>query len=130
MPDSFIGKAKPYNGAMTACKACGKIPDEGADLYLQNIGTADDKKWISCSDLECFEKQGGGKPEAKSSKGFYSKPARTPTERTAEATTVVPILFRIAQEQTKINYKDLSATESRIADAVFFKALVEIYSRN
>jgi len=130
MPNSFVGKAKPYNGQMTPCKACQKVPNEGDDFYLQNMGTTEDKKWISCSDLECFIKQGGTKPEPKSAGGYSKKPSRTPTERIEESKTVFPILFRIAQEQTKLQYKDLSATESRICDAVFLKALVEIYARD
>jgi len=69
MSDSFKTTAKPYNGKMTQCKICGKTPNEGDEMWMQNIGTEDNKKWIASPHEECFKKLQQNPDLAKKSTG-------------------------------------------------------------
>lgn len=79
MGKSFLTKPKPKSdGSYWACRKCQKTPTANQDLYMQNIGTDEEKVWIACTDLECFIAQGGTKPEAGSASNF--KKGKTPEE--------------------------------------------------
>jgi len=56
MADSFKTIAKPYNGKMNPCKVCGKTPNEGDEMWMQNLGDETNKKWIASPHEECFKK--------------------------------------------------------------------------
>ena len=56
MSDSFKTVAKPYNGKMQPCKVCGKIPNVGNEMWMQNLDDDTNKKWITSPHEECFKK--------------------------------------------------------------------------
>lgn len=56
MADSFKTTAKPYNGKMQPCKVCDKTPNEGDQMWMQNLGDETNKKWIASPHEECFKK--------------------------------------------------------------------------
>jgi len=71
MSEPFKSIIKPYNGKILPCKVCSKTPNEGDQLWMQNIGTEENKKWIASPHEECFKKlqqnpeigkKTGGKP--------------------------------------------------------------------
>lgn len=128
MGNSFIGKVELYNGAIQACKVCQKTGTIGDPIYIQNIGDEANKNWIRCVDLECFEKQGGTKPDA--NKKWTGKKQRTVEERLLEVKTVGPILWKMADEFITETYQDLAPTEFSIKQAVAFKEFSRIFCRD
>ena len=56
MNESFKTTAKPFNGKMNPCKVCGKTPNEGDEMWMQNLGDDTNKKWIASPHEECFKK--------------------------------------------------------------------------
>ena len=56
MGDSFKTIAKPYNGKMQPCRVCDKTPNEGDEMWMQNLGDDTNKKWITSPHEECFKK--------------------------------------------------------------------------
>lgn len=72
-PDQF-GKIRP-------CRLCNKVGTIGQKLYMENIGTEENKRWIACIELECFEKQKAN-PDAipKKTSQFTPKSSRLTTD--------------------------------------------------
>jgi len=56
MSDPFKATAKQYNGKMQPCRVCDVTPKEGDEIWMQNIGTEQNKKWIISPHEECFKK--------------------------------------------------------------------------
>jgi len=56
MQDFFKAVVKPYNGKIQPCKVCDKTPNEGDELWMQNLGDDTNKKWIISPHEECFKK--------------------------------------------------------------------------
>ena len=57
MGDSFKSTVKPdKNSKIWPCKVCEKTPNEGDELWMQNLGDDANKKWITSPHEECFKK--------------------------------------------------------------------------
>jgi len=57
MSEPFKTFAKPdKNGKMWPCKICNKIPNEGDEMWMQNLGDDTNTKWIASPHEECFKK--------------------------------------------------------------------------
>lgn len=88
MGKGFVASARENS---YACAKCGNKPTAGADLFMQNLGTEENKQWISCTKQECFESQGGDKGLVK---GFKKgKVMRTQEQKTDDAKTMLNVLF-------------------------------------
>ena len=94
MQDSVKGTAHQYNGKMTPCRVCGKTPNEGDELWMQNLGDDTNKNWIVSPHEECFKKLQENPELGKSQnkKQFYQKKTRTNQERTDDTIAFINLM--------------------------------------
>lgn len=125
MAEPFKATAKPYNGKMTPCKVCDKVPNEGDEIWMQNIGTEENKKWIISPHEECFRKLQENPELGKKEKQFNRfSSSKFPIGDAPKVFAMAEVLLggfkktRNSDENTKLTTaEELQAVES------FFKTL-------
>ena len=93
MQDSFKAVVKPYNGKIQSCKVCDKTPNEGDELWMQNLGDDTNKKWITSPHEDCFKKlQENPELGKQNKKQFYQKKIRSNQERTDDTIAFINLM--------------------------------------